>query len=422
MASKKSVEAKSVQKPATYWAVPRLWLIALMVFFVAAWLALAAIWLKPKSPTRADVDAARSRPAGAGRWGELTLTPIIISPPMELVSTDWGFMRRPAWAFPGASAQAAAGILQSAGVSPDAAGRLCAEARPEAKIGGVVLSPDPAWVRALPPETRSRIYRALAKSELNRDQSHAFRYRGSGAEEWLDPNLVSPRTRQLVEPLLYRDGSYMLFSDIELVRAEIGGEEELRLLGKALLRQSAVMARLSVGSEVDLNALVEYWGRGGRRTEIRPLLESLEGGGADRFVDVAHLLPPFVRNHLYSYPKLSSAELDKPAASGCLWTPLNFFQPNPDDRFLDDGYALKTLRENYFIVETDFELGDVVVFLDEKGEIFHAAAYIADNLVFGKNGIPAMAPWILTTLDDVKAYYRSRCETPRLIVHRRKTL
>jgi hypothetical protein len=56
---------------------------------------------------------------------------------------------------------------------------------------------------------------------------------------------------------------------------------------------------------------------------------------------------------------------------------LNFFSQNPDNRFLDAAFALKALKENYFIVESDFELGDIIAFLDENGDIFHAAVYIA---------------------------------------------
>jgi hypothetical protein len=155
-----------------------------------------------------------------------------------------------------------------------------------------------------------------------------------------------------------------------------------------------------------------------RSTDIE--LVRAEIGGTDRFIDVIHLLPPFARDHLYCYPKLSVADLDKPAVVNCLWTSLNFFPPKPNDRFLDAAIALKALKEDYFVVETDFELGDIVAFLDEKGDIFHAAVFIADDLVFSKNGILAMAPWSLMSLDDVKGYYRWRSENPRLIVHRRK--
>ena len=421
MAQKKSDDSKSVRVPITYLAIPRPWLIALVAILIMGWIEVTALWLKPVKQTSVDVgDVTPMTAAHAGKWGEMTLVPIVISPPMELVFTDWGFNGRPTWFFPGANADTVARVLQLAGVSAADAAQLRSEARSEPQIDGVVLAPDPAWVRALTPDTRARIYHLLAKIGLNVDQTQAFRYPGASPEEWLGRSQISPHTRQLVEPLIYRDGDYMLLSDVELVRAEIGSDDEMRRLGKTLFQQPTVIARLSVSRAANLDAIVEYWGRGGRRTEVRPLIESVAGSGADRFIDVIHLLPPFARNHLYCYPKLSAADLDKPAVVNCLWTSLNFFLPNPDDRFLDEAFALKTLKEDYFVIETNFELGDVVAFLDEDGRIFHAAVYIAANLVFSKNGISAMAPWTLMSLDAVKDYYRSRSENPRLIVHRRK--
>jgi len=136
---------------------------------------------------------------------------------------------------------------------------------------------------------------------------------------------------------------------------------------------------------------------------------------------VIHLLPPFAQSHLYCYPTFSDAELNNLALANCIWTSLNFFLPAPDNRLLDFNVALKTLQEDYFIVKADFELGDIVAFLDGRGNVFHTAVYIADDLLFTKNGISAMAPWTLMSIDDVKDYYRSLSENPVLLVHRRKS-
>jgi hypothetical protein len=421
MASKKNDNSKGVHTPVTYWAIPRPWIIALMAVLIVTWFGIAAIWLRAVNHSSPEVEnAAPAMETHTGKWGNIKQVPIVISPPMELVFTDWGLMRKPTWFFPGVNVGMVAQLLRSAGISADDAERVRAGSRPDSRIAGVVFEPDPAWVRALPAETRTRIYRLLARSVLNVDQTQAFRFRGENPEAWLGSALISSHTRQLVEPLIYRDGSYMLFSDIELIRAEIGSEDELRRLGKALSRQPTVIAQLSVNRPEDVDSLVEYWGRGGRRTEIRPLIESIAKGGADRSIDVIHLLPSFAQNHLYCYPKLSAADIDRPTVVNCLWTSLNFFSQHSDDRFLDAAVSIKTLKEDYFIVETDFELGDIFAFLDEKGDIFHAAVFIADDLVFSKNGISAMAPWTLTSIDDVKGYYRWRSENPRLIVHRRK--
>jgi hypothetical protein len=420
--NRKSRTSKYALAPSANKSMPMSWLIILLaILIIMPWFGKAAIIQESANQTGDILRKARTvKKTNAGKWGELTLIPIVISPPMELISTDWGEGNQRTWFFPKASADKAAQMLQSAGVSADDVERLRVKARSEPRIDGVVITPDPSWVRNLSSKTRARVYSVLSKSELNRDQARAFIYPGASPEEWLGSSRISQRTRQLVERLIYRDGKYMMFSDIGIVRAEIDNNEELRLLSKTLFRQPTVIARLSVAPEASVDALVEYWGRGGRHTKIRPLIESVVGGGSDRFIDVIHLLPAFAQEHLYCYPTFSAADLNKPAIVNCLWTALNFFLPSPDDRFLDSAVALKTLKEDYFIVETDFKLGDIVTFLDKEGNIFHAAVYIADDLLFSKNGISSMAPWTLMSIDDVKGYYRLSSENPRMLVHRRK--
>jgi hypothetical protein len=419
MALKKSENKKPAQAAVPYIAIPKPWLIAILGVLILPWLIVTAVWLKSNGFASREGTADVTH-ASKGRWGELTLIPIVISPPMELVFTDWGFMHRPAWFFPGVNADAAIRILQTAGVSAADAASLRQKSQFEPRINGVIVMPDPSWVRTLTPQTRAGIYNMLAKNELNSDQMQAFRFRGSNPDSWIGAGRVSARTKQLVEPLIYRDGTYMLFSDIELIRPEIGSEEELRRLGKALFRQPTVIAHLAVPKNEDLAALVEYWGRGGRRTDIRPLLESVSEEGPDQTIDIHYLLPPFAQQHLYTYPKLSAGDLDRPSVVNCLWTVLNFFNQEPNDRFLDGDTALRTLKEDYFVVEGDFELGDIVAFLDEQGDLFHAAVYIADDLLFTKNGLSAMAPWTLASMEDVKGYYKWRSENPRILFHRRK--
>ena len=57
-----------------------------------------------------------------GPWGRLTLMPIVISPPLELVSADWGPVQPPVWVFPGTGADGVEQFLVAAGVpGPDAA-------------------------------------------------------------------------------------------------------------------------------------------------------------------------------------------------------------------------------------------------------------------------------------------------------------
>ena len=45
-------------------------------------------------------------------------------------------------------------------------------------------------------------------------------------------------------------------------------------------------------------------------------------------------------------------------------------------------------------------------FLDAKnGDAFHSCVYIADDIVFTKNGRNVLSPWIFMKLDEVKKIY-----------------
>ena len=98
---------------------------------------------------------------------------------------------------------------------------------------------------------------------------------------------------------------------------------------------------------------------------------------------------------------------------------LNFFSLEPDDRYLDVNNAIAALRTGYHIVESNYQLGDIIAFLDNEGDMFHVVVYIADDLVFTKNGTSPVSPWTLMPLQRVKDYYRTHTENPRLIYHRR---
>ena len=44
---------------------------------------------------------------------------------------------------------------------------------------------------------------------------------------------------------------------------------------------------------------------------------------------------------------------------------------------------------------------------DPNGDVIHSCVYIADNIVFTKNGSASSSPWILMDLEDVIAFYSS---------------
>jgi hypothetical protein len=396
-----------------------------LAVFVLPWIVVAVIYLKgaaPPAPEAVEATASGpSRAAAEGPWGRLTVTPIIVSPPLEYVDDDWGRDgdQPYQWFFPGTSPDVLRAFLSSTGLTAEQVARLESAARPDERIRGLALPPDLALLRSLDPQVRARLYMQLARTHLNSDQANSFRFFGTSVEAWLGGAAMAPATRQLVEPLIYRDGDIMHFADAAIVRAEVQDDEERRRLAKALLRQPTMLVRLSVNRSSEIGALASYWGRGGRSTDVRPLLESVVGAGDDGEIDIVHLLPSFARNRLYRYPRLTTADLNKPALANCLWTSLNFFNNDPDDKYLDVNAALASLRNDYHIVEGAYQLGDVVALLDAEGDLYHVVVYLADDLVFTKNGTSPVSPWTIMPLQRVIDYYRNQSQNPRLIYHRR---
>lgn len=402
-------------------AMPKAWLLLLAGLIVVPWVVVAALYFGGRTTPEVGPQVEGTGPitqATRGPWGKLTLTPIVISPPLEYVPADWGRNAAAEWVFPEATPDVVAAFLGSTGLSPEHIAQLMPRARQESRIRGVVINPPAEVVRALSPDVRARLYTQLSKSTLNFDQAQSFRFWGKTPSDWFDGTLMSASTRQLVEPLVYTDADFLHFADIESIRSQIPSPEERQYLAKALLRNATVMIRLSVDSLEEVSGLAQYWGTGGRRTDIRPLLESIAIADDSQSVDVVHLLPAFARNHLYRYPKTQTIDLTRPLLANCLWSSLNFFKDQPDDRYLDVNFALNVLRTEYYVVEHGFQLGDVLALVDDEGDLFHVAVHLADGLVFTKNGTSPVAPWTIMSVDQLKNYYRRRAENPRLIYHR----
>lgn len=408
--------------------VPRRWLFAIPAIVIVPWLVAGFIYLR--APAGADEGAEAQPSAGAeshgahGPWGKLTRTPIVVSPPLEFVSPAWGRdIGTDQWFFPGVAAQQDIdSFLAAVGIAPEHRQRLLGAASPEPKIRGFVITPDAEVVRALSPEVRAKLYLQLGKTSLNFDQANSFRFYATSPGDWLNGSLISDETRRELESLLYRDGPYLHFADPELVLARVTEPAERQRIAKVLARQSTLIVTLTIDDPGEVLGLSEYWGRGGRRTDVRPLLESLASASQPDSLDIVHLLPGFARDRLYRYPRPSSSDFDKPLLANCLWTSLNFFAGEPDDKYLDVHTSLETLRREYTIIQSDYQLGDILGMVDEEGNLFHAAVYIADDLVFTKNGTSPIAPWTIMPIQHLRDYYRLQSEDPRVIYHRRNDM
>src|SRR5262249_34363751 len=111
------------------------------------------------------------------------------------------------------------------------------------------------------------------------------------------------------------------------------------------------------------------------------------------------LLPDFVRDHLYSHPFASLD--DKSVKQDCFWSAFNFFCDPPDNHFNDMGYVRQVLDRDYYQIQEPSQLGDLIFLASSDESVIHAAAYLADDLVFTKNGEDHRQPWILMHMQDM---------------------
>jgi hypothetical protein len=183
--------------------------------------------------------------------------------------------------------------------------------------------------------------------------------------------------------------------------------EERRRFAQMVHRKVTVLAKLVIDESSDIDAMVAYWDYPGRPKGLRSLLESVsrvEGGGE---LDISHMLPPFARERLYTFPRPSE---ENPAARhDCVWTSLNFFSEIPDDRFTDPQVAHQIMARDYVRVDQP-AMGDIVVLTDPRAQSVHFAVHLADDLYFTKNGSDRMQPWM--TLDDLLSFYTLRVAKP----------
>ena len=89
----------------------------------------------------------------------------------------------------------------------------------------------------------------------------------------------------------------------------------------------------------------------------------------------------------------------------CHWTSLNFFSLARQEYFLDTRLASQRVIERYFTVAPPYRFGDVLFFNNPASETIHSCVFIADDIVFTKNGENSLAPWILMRLGDVQDIY-----------------
>lgn len=387
---------------------------------------LAGMWKGNYQPVPArearSYSAMNSEPFFLGRpgpWGELEYARINIEPPDEFIQVDGQHVfAKTAWFFPNYSRAQLTAFFNSCDLQAEQRDELLNPASWADETNGIVVTPSKKVILGLDPKARARIYSTLAESTRNSFQCYPYTYRTTGFDDWFGNSGLSETTLGWLKRLVYQRGHSLCFSDVPELFDQIPTLAEQGQLVKTLLRNSTLLMRLHIEPDTDVAGLTAYWSKGKRAKDIRPLLESLTKVKGGISVDVSQVLPPFARKHLNTYT--SPETYAGKAVPDCYWSSMNFFNDPPDDRFFDEAYRVRFISDNYTPV-TEPTFGDLVLLLRPDNITIHAAIYIADDVVFTKNGANYRQPWVFMKTDDLLSRYPENYSI-RLVFLRSKEL
>jgi hypothetical protein len=366
----------------------------------------ATVRSTPATSPAAASEARGLRHCASGPWGEIEYHYVYLEASEQLVSHYALPSTQPRWSFPGASKEELAALFEQARIPADWSDLWLSPAHLLVQPGVLHVLLPLQHLEALMPEQRAFIYQRLAASPLNEfHRDPVFITSGSVADFFRHTDISMDHARWF-ERMCYKRGHVLCFSDIPALIGRAGGAAEARRLFKLCSRTRAIIARLRVSAHTDCDALVQYWTDAGRRKDVLPLLHSLADLRDAGTLDLIHLLPPLARKLVNSYPPLELGMHGR--MPDCHWSSLNFFNYEPQECYLDSRLAASHVLESYERVDAPYRYGDVLFFLDgPNGSSFHSCVYIADDLVFAKNGDNAANPWIITRLADQKQVYLS---------------
>jgi hypothetical protein len=385
------------------------WIFASLVFLLP-WSVVVLLLLRPRAPEvppPKPVSAAKAAPANganenhSGPWGRVEFSRIRIEPPEDIVQSPP--VKPPRWNFPRATEASLDQLWTKAALTPAERTSLARPAYREVSPAGISLQPDPRLVIDLSPSARLTIYAELARFAENPLHTDPFRFRADDVNDWFEDSGLPESLVATVKRLIYVRAGSAAFSDLEVV-LPLAADRATRIrLIKTLSRKTALIGHLILSASDDGDTLARYWGQGRRSKDLAVLLESIAtrpGGGT---LDLVHLLPPFARLLLYTFPTPSVDPLA--AARDCHWTSFNFYAAQPDDRFTALEFVKQTLDRDYYPVSGNPTFGDIILLVQNGNQGVHSCVYVADDVVFTKNGSSFSVPWTLARLDQVIDFY-----------------
>jgi hypothetical protein len=320
----------------------------------------------------------------------------VLESPEEILAISRQESTGTRWIFKGYSAASLTELFSKLDLGGMAKAELLSSNKWKFNGADIEVQPSDRTVLSLSPNVRKQLYSVLGEFEENRAQSHPFLWPAGAQEDLLAGAHLSPQARLLFENLCYRNREEILFADQGAALRALSQESDKLALAKVLSRHFVLFGSLKLSSRSDISTLLTYWGKGGYARDIRPLIEAAARSPEEMKISLINLLPPSVRADAYRFP------LAKPGPKAdSFWTAFNFFE-DPPGPIIEDGAVWKRLLEtDYVASDSAPSYGDIVLLAREGGGIIHACVYLADDMVYTKNGGSPSAPWELAKLGDL---------------------
>jgi hypothetical protein len=338
-----------------------------------------------------------------GPWGDIEYHFIYLEASEQLIAKYRLPGTTSRWTFPGATREQLAALFAAAKLPSEWISGWLDEPQLLEQDGELHVFPSPGQLEAISRESRGVIYRELAKCEANSFHRDPVFITSGSVEDFFRGTGIAMDHVVWFERMCYLRGDVLCFADVPALLARGRNSEEALRLFRSCSRTRAIMARLRPSGQSDLAALLDYWGGGHRRRDLLPMFQSAVETGAP--LDILHLLPPLARKLVNSYPPLELAINGR--MPDCHWSSLNFFNYEPRGYYLDSRLASSHVLQNFDRCEPPYRFGDTIFFMSATGEAFHSCVFIADDLVFTKNGDNPANAWIMTRMGDIKQVYLS---------------
>lgn len=369
-------------------------------------------WNKPAKDT---VEAKVSAP---GPWGTIEYTPIALDRPEEYFTNEFnGTPPRTRWVFRNHTEDQLKTLFSAIDLSSEARQWLSNRANWQISPHAIVLFPPAEVVVSLNSDTRQKLYAVLGANPENALHATPFRFRADGFDDWFAGCSVPEKKIELVRQLTYQHDGSLCFADAPAF-AELSTPEETMGVIKCLWRVSTFLLRLRVDKNTDVEKLMSYWGKMGPARDYRPLIESMSRLDEGSTINLSYFLPPFARLRLYTYPNPRDPNIGR---QDCFWSSMNFFNRVADNRFFNSDFTRQTLETDYTRVrDGSRQFGDLILLLGNGDQALHMCVYIADDVVFTKNGANTQQPWVLMKLPEMLGQYE-RDKPYEVRAYRRKS-